>query len=354
MPRRLLSMLCCLLLLPCLSGVASERVEDLYASVVPVADRSAGALRQAAREGLAEVLVKASGKQSVLEQPAVDEALDQARELMRQYSYTRLTGGDALGARVEFDPAQIRALLASAGAPVWTANRPTVLVWLVAETPQGRRFVNQENDPELIRALSEGFARRGVPARFPLLDLTDSMALDPEVAWQLSSTALLGAAARYGVTEVLAGRFATLGAGDRTGDWIYLSAAGRSAAGRLHTAVSRATVSAVAAAGVNLVVDTLAERYAVSASGASAGATFLHVEAVDSYADYAAIVSWLQGLELIEQVDVAAVIADSLDLRLLSSADPGRLAEIIELNTDLEPVSAAASQPGRLHYRWRR
>lgn len=354
MARRLLSILCCLLLLPGLSARAVERVEDLYASVVPVEDRSAGALQRAAREGLAQVLVKVSGNQTVLEQSEVDDALGQARELVRQYSYTRLAEGDALGARVEFDPPQIRALLASAGAPLWTANRPTVLVWLVEETPEGRRFVSEESDPELVRALREGFHRRGVPARFPLLDLADTAALDPATAWQLPSSALLAAAARYGVAEVLAGRFATLGTGDRVGDWVYLSAAGRAVEGRLHSALDRVPAPVFAAVGVDLVVDTLAARYAVSASGASAGATFLQVDGVASYADYAAVVNWLQGLESVEQVDVSAVLADRLDLRLLSSADPGRLAEIIELNEDLEPVAATASASGRLHYRWRR
>lgn len=348
MPHRLLLLLCWLLLAASLPLRAAEQVQDLYASAVPVVDRGASALEGAARQALREVLIKASGSDSALAAPAVEAALQRARELMLQYSYTR-PGDDsgALAARIEFDPAQIRALLAEAGAPLWTANRPTVLIWLVEETPQGRRFVTRDNNPALAEALIQGFQRRGVPARFPLLDLTDSAALPVDMAWQLPASRLQSAAARYGVNDLLAGRLASVSAGGYLGDLVYLSSAER-----LGRTVSRAGVDALAAAGVDLVVEALAARYAVAASSAADDVVSLEVTGVQSYADYAAVLSWVEGLELVARVDVTAVEGDQLELRLHSGASVESLAEILALNANL--VAAAAPEPGRLSYRWRR
>lgn len=347
MPHRLLLLLCWLLLAASLPLRAAEQVQDLYASAVPVADRGAAALEEAARQALEEVLIKTSGSDSALAAPAVEAALQRARELMLQYSYVRLDGGDGLAARIEFDPPQIRALLAEAGAPLWTANRPTVLIWLVEETPDGRRFVTRENNPALAEALVRGFQRRGVPARFPLLDLADTAALPADMAWQLPASRLQSAAARYGVNDLLAGRLATVSAGDYLGDLVYLSSAGR-----LGRTVSRASADTLAAAGVDLVVEALAARYAVAASSAAAEAVLLEVSGVQSYADYAALLNWIEGLELVARVDVTAVAGEQLELRLHSGASVESLAEILGLNANL--VAAAAPEPGRLSYRWRR
>ncbi|GAB3310319.1 DUF2066 domain-containing protein [Haliea atlantica] len=347
MPHRLLLLLCWLLLAASLPLRAAEQVQDLYASAVAVADRGAPALEEAARQALEEVLIKTSGSDSALAAPAVEAALQRARELMLQYSYVRLDGGDGLAARIEFDPPQIRALLAEAGAPLWTANRPTVLIWLVEETPDGRRFVTRENNPALAEALIRGFQRRGVPARFPLLDLADTAALPADMAWQLPASRLQSAAARYGVNDLLAGRLATVSAGDYLGDLVYLSSAGR--VGR---AVSPGSPEALAAAGVDLVVEALAARYAVAASSAAADAVLLEVSGVQSYADYAALLNWIEGLELVARVDVTAVAGEQLELRLHSGASVESLADILGLNANL--VAAAAPEPGRLSYRWRR
>ena len=130
-----------LLLVVC-NAFPAELVRDLYVADVPVANRGETELARAAEEGLAQVLVKVSGSVDVLARPEVAGALQSARARVQQYSYNRIDNGDAaLSARVEFDPAQVRDLLLSAGAPIWTATRPAVLVWLVVEEAGQRSFV---------------------------------------------------------------------------------------------------------------------------------------------------------------------------------------------------------------------
>lgn len=349
---RTLWALVCLVLLAARGAVAAELVRDLYVADVPVADRSSGELARASGEGLAQVLVKVSGSVEVLALAPVEQALRGARSRVQQYSYTRIdapAGGDGpgpeLAARVEFDPAQVRELLASAGAPIWTATRPVVLVWLVTEDETGRRFVGPDTDPELVAGLVEGFRRRGVPLRFPLLDLADTAALDPDEAWSLPATLLLAASERYRATEVLAGRIAVLSSGDIAGDWVYLSGTGRQ-----DRSVVRASAPEFLREGVAMVAEDMASRYALAASGVDGSALAMTVSGITSYADYAAVVSWLESLEPISRAHISAVAGDSLSLMLTAEADAAQLAGIIELNPRLRPGSGLTADG--LGYRW--
>jgi hypothetical protein len=344
--RAPLNWLAALLLLFVFNAWPAELVRDLYVADIPVADRGEAELARAATEGLAQVLVKVSGSVDVLQRPEIAPALQGARGRVQQYSYSRVDAGSGeLSARVEFDAAQVRDMLVSAGAPIWTATRPAVLVWLVVEEAGERRFLSPGTHPELATQLAEGFRRRGVPLRFPLLDLTDAAALDPAEAWHLPSPLLVAASTRYRAGEVLAGRLAVLASGDVVGDWAYLSTQGRQ--GR---SVPRTEPGLFMQAGVELVVEDMAARYAISGVEAS-GAVSLRVRGVSSYADYAAIISWLEGLEPISQARLTALDEGTLTLAIVAAADLAQLASIIELNPRMRPVAGNSGEG--LEYQWR-
>jgi len=326
----------------------AEVVQGLYMGQVTVADRSQKELARAAGEALSQVLVKVSGSTEVLQLPEVASVLPDAMSQAQQFSYTR-TGSEEqpLAARFEFDRRWVSQLLTRAGAPLWTANRPEVLLWLVRDTPDGRQFVNRDSAPELVDELEAGFARRGVPLRLPLFDLVDAGALSSDQAWSLNAATLRQASARYRVDEVLAGRMTELSSGDWVGDWAYLSTQRR-----LDRSAAPQSTAAFLDAGVDLVAEDMASRYAVEAGSAPASGIVMTVENVSTYADFAAIVSWLEGLELIEQATVERIDGDRLELRLLAQADASQLSAIIELNRHLMPVIEAAPTTTELNYQW--
>ena len=329
-------------------------VEDLYAAEVPVASQSTAVLAAAARDALGQVVVKVSGSSAVLQNPAVIAALARARSQVQQYSYNRAPGPDAgLTARFEFDQAYITDLITRAGLPLWTSNRPLVLAWIVVETPQGREFLNADTMPELTAQVLAQFAHRGVPLQLPLYDLADTAAIAPEEAWQLQGSTLLAASARYKVQDILAGRLATLSTGSVVGDWAYLYGNDR-----LDRSGSAASTQMFFANGAALVAEEMSARYAVAPSAGSATGVVMSVVGVSTYADYAAIVSWLESLELIDVANVERVRGDRIELRLQAQADARQLAAIIELNKRLEPLPVAPIvQPGmdpgpQLSYQW--
>jgi hypothetical protein len=90
----------------------------------------------------------------------------------------------------------------------------------------------------------------------------------------------------------------------------------------------------------------------VAPSGAQAGGVPMSIAGVESYADYAKIVSWLEGLELIDHANVEAIVGDKIQLRLMARADAVDLKTILELNQSLVPVTPGPeTEP--LSYQWK-
>jgi len=329
------------------TSARADIIRDLYSAQVPVADQSAQALARASREALAEVLVKVSGSVDVLQYPSISDALGEARGHVQQYAYSRdKDEPQELSAHFEFDGAFVTRLVTQAGAPLWTANRPPVLVWLVVEDANGHYFANWETAPELAQQLLTEFARRGVPVQLPLFDLADSAALSPKEAWRLDGPALQSASARYNVQDIVAGRLGALSAGNLVGDWRYFSPDER-----IDRSVTASDAGAFVREGVSIVAEEMSARYAVSASGTDDSSVSMSVVGVFSYADYAGIVSWLEGLELIEHANIEYIQGDRVELRLHAQADAGQLAAIIELNERLVPLPPT-DPSDQLSYQW--
>lgn len=332
--------------------VRAEVVQDMYSAEVPVADQSSAELVRASRLGLSEVLVKVSGSVEVLANPAIAAALGGARDHLQRYAYSRAPGPQAqLGVKVLFDRTYITQMIIEAGLPLWTANRPAVLLWLVEEDATGRHYINAETSPEVVTALRSEFERRGVPVQLPLFDLSDAAALDPDRAWSLDGQALLAASARYNLENILAGRFARLANGRIAGEWVYFWQDERQA-----RPVTAENEQEFLRAGVALAAEAMSARYGVAAT-ANAGGLTVSISGVSGYADYAAIVAWLEGLELVERANVEAVQGDTILLRLQAQADAARLASIIELNKRLLPLPAAlpgTAQTAELNYQWQK
>ncbi len=337
------------LLLALSPGSHAAVVKDLYSAEVVVADKSQAALNAGSAEALSEVFVKVSGSTDVLQNPILLSALGNARSLVQQYAYARQESeSEVLLARFEFDDSVISNLVARAGVPLWTANRPAVLVWMVLEGPEGKQFLNRESSPQMMSRVTEEFARRGVPAQFPLYDLNDSAAISVDELWRLNAASLTGASQRYGVQDILAGRLATLSNGSWVGDWSYFS--GNS---RIDRSIRVGNPEAFLQAGVSLVAQEMSARYAVAPSRSVSQGVKVLVSGVSSYSDYASIVAWLEGLELIEYANVESIRGNTIQLNLVAQADATQLAAIIELNEHLLPVRSPDSVV-QLSYQWQR
>lgn len=339
-----------LFLLLCSAWATALVVDGLYQASVTVKDHSQRQLQSAASEALSQVLVRVTGNPDVGNTPEIRTALNRAQDYLQQYQYRRHE--DNLEVEISFDERLVTDLVLQAGLPLWTANRPAVLVWLVVDDRGGRQFAGADMPEGLHEAIREQFGRRGVPVTFPLLDLQDSMSLGVQEIWELNTLSAQRASERYGVADILIGRMTETSQGQWLGEWMY-SGQGR----RSEQSVYRESLEGFAAVGANLVADAMAAEFAVTGDPGSGSGIRLRVDGLGSFGDYRTIVDYLEGVELIEAVHAEFVSGSSAILQLRAQASADQLRRIIGLNRRLQSMESApalaGSPPADLDYQWR-
>lgn len=329
--KKLSLVLACLFLLADTAGAQVFSRSSVYSAQLEVEDRQSGTLASAQREGLAQVVIKATGRDDSVANELVEAALKRPSRYLLGYSY-EATGG-ALQLRVDYDERVVQELLAEAGLPLWTSNRPTVLAWLVLNE-ETRSFASSERAPEAVAQLSRSFERRGVPLQQPLYDLEDARAISPGEAWRQDSSALFAASRRYGDVLLLAGRVAQLSNGTVSGDWRFLDQT------QWRTVSLRAnSLAEFADAGAALVAGSLADRYAVVQDSGYGDSGFeLSLRGVRSFQDFRAVRDALSSMEAVSYVVPRNLQGDLLVLRLEAEADASRFERILELDKRFVPI----------------
>ena len=292
-------------------GLNAAPGTDFYIATVPVPDHSEKARLAAARQGLGEVLVKLTGTSGVATRPEVAAMLRRVSSYMLEYSYATLPGDgggpDRLAVRVRFDRAGVDSFLRSNQLPIWPLNRPRLLVWLVEDGPGGvSRFVTGEEAGPLVASLDRGFARRGMPVVYPLLDLQDQLVLDSRQARDFDDKArMMG---RDGQTLL-----------------------------RQQQADS---LDNLLAAVVDQVVDTVAANSSYVAQGRGE-VVALDVDGITSFGDYNRLADLLAELSMVRDVQITGVDGRRLYLSLAIEGGRDQLLDSLHRHPALELVASA-------------
>jgi len=361
-------------------------VEGLYLSTVEVADQSSAQRQKGFSLALAEVLIKTTGTKDITARPGVSQALAQASNYMVKYAYLpqpdpvspsedALANGEqaeiaqtpsGFPFSVQFAKATVDELMRTLDLPIWPANRPQVLVWVVEQTASGYRFVDAADLPQ---SLQSSFQRRGLPFQLPLYDLGDQLALSSLAAWSLNQQQLQDAAKRYGVDHWLVLRYSQLSSGGVRGSW-YLAGRKGDFAGdsALLNTLQAASNDAFLSASVDQVVDRFARQMTYFAD-AEANLFRLVVENIGSFAAFTQLNGFLSGLEIVNSVKVRSVEGDTLVLDLSTEGESRVLLRalnkeprlsrvtqvgdgVVEPSTMTLPPSTSPPSASLEHFRW--
>ncbi len=314
----------------------------LYDVQVPVRSQIAAERQRAGRIALQELLTRLTGLAQVPHHAEIDAALGAPERFFVSYRFSRRDAMSAAGQGaqefldVSFQPGDVLALLRRAGMPVWSANRPSVLVWLAIERGPTREIVAAGAD--LAAALDDRARRRGLQLRMPLMDLAD-FAIEPADVWGRFSPRLAQASVRYGPELVLLGRAAQTADGRWSSDWDIRRADGKPLPVDGRFVKRHQSAAGVAEQAVDQMADLLAARFAVRGDLV---AIPVRVSGAGSIRDYAALLDHLQSQAYIERVHVDAVRAQTMELRLFVRSGRDQLAELLALG-DRFVVEAAPS-----------
>ena len=363
--------LLCLCLAAGGSAANAAVVPWLYTAEVAVRSQSAGERHRAASTGFAEVLTRLTGLAPLPDDARIAGALAAPERFYARYEYVqRQAEPDAPGQVLvfHFDPGPVLRLLRQADLPVWAADRPRTLAWVVIEQQGERRLIGGA-DPladAVAGSLRQRARERGLELSLPLMDLTDA-ALSPTAVWGLFWEDIDAASVRYAPDLLLVGRLRQAADGWRS-EW-HLRSRGAASPVRLYDLPlparstrrsqgeplasafrhDRATAALAAAAAMDGVAATLAERFAVRGALTTIDAV---VSAAQTVPRYAALLAYLQSREYIERVDVHTVRADAIGLRLHSRSSPAQLRELLGMGNAFAFGAADAGAPGALALVW--
>lgn len=333
-----------------LLAAAPLRADDvpwLYDVQVPVADQSPGARIEAGGRALADLLTRITGLTSVPRSEPVARALAAPDLYYSQFGFERDADG-GLMLRLQFVPDAVLRLVREAQLPVWRANRPRVVAWIVVEDDTGERAVlGAASQHPVVQALRERARQRGLPLQLPLMDLEDQLAVDPAAVWGRLSQTLLPASERYGADIVLVGRLQQVPGGGWIGSWEFW------VEGDVRYLNRQAPeVAELGRGAADLVADELAGRYAVLDRGVRR--VDLAVSALTGANAYADLMRYLGDLEFVDELLVTRVEGDKLWLTLVTPADPEQLLSLFQLDRRLFPNSLSATPGVALDLVWQR
>lgn len=341
-----------LMVLP-LVGMAAE-VRGLYEAEAQVFSQKRSERAMAMATGLAEVLVKVSGRRDAAQVKGVAQATRRPAKFLQQYRYRALPEEQREQALQEaeqigvdkpepqlvvfrFDHAAVDKALRDNGLSVWGATRPSTLAWLAVQDESQRYLLGADSLEPARELLTREARRRGLALLLPLMDLQDQQALPFADVWGGFREPILQASARYPTESVLVGRMYQTQDGEWQAQWTLLES------GQTQSwTASGALPVEVIDEGVSGAIEVLASRYAPVA-GEQAGLLPVTIIDVRNLRDYARVTRYLKSLQQVEHVQVSRVDADQVTFELDVEGGPEAIAQTIALGNVLRRYQAMSN-----------
>lgn len=319
---------------------------NLYSGEVSVASQTEADRNAAIPEAFIQVLQKLSGQREMPLSPALDAALDEANSIVRSYRYKKVDQTAADGTVTEelrlvaqFMQPQVDGIVQQIGLPRWRQERPGVQIWVVIDDGFNRRLKPVEFGYAW-ESIEDIAAIRGLPVSWPELDEEEVQLVDLRLVWG-------------GFTDYLVERGAP-------GDGVAIIAARREgpqwvvrwnlASGSQHWSwqTSDLNLMYALADGIHQMTDQIAASNAIAASDQGNWAIDLSIGGLDSADDYVRCLKYLQGLSLVNAVEVLGAAPGSVNFNLQLNASTEYLAEAFEQGTVLARASAGSGYDYKL------
>jgi hypothetical protein len=187
--------LCFSVLLSWSSMSLCAELTDLYQAEVD-ANQSQNQWQQAA---VASVLVKLTGGEAILKNPAIATAIRSSSDFIKQFQMVQRDGRNLL--QVTLDQQKISSLLQQLQIPIWGSRRPDVLLWLTEKTLEAPQLVVLAEHP-LRNALIAQAKTYGLSYLFPRYDEQEVALINAAALWSGDWSGLTQVSSSYQATQV--------------------------------------------------------------------------------------------------------------------------------------------------------
>jgi hypothetical protein len=331
------------------AAVGAQEV-DLYSADATVANQDEAERQRALGLALLDVLVKVSGDTSLRHDAAATATLAEAPALVHNYGYRQVAasaGTTQTQLSVQFRREGVDELLTRLGRAVWSAPRPSTLVWMVIDDGGNKRVASAAQVAAL-GALTGTARARGLGLVLPALDAAEIEQVNAHALWEGQTEPAFAAASRYGAQAALvvrlarsakgwSGRFTLLDGGP-TEQW----------------SAEQADANDVLFAAAQGLADRLARRYAVAASERVVGDYLVWVSGIKNAAEFANVLSYVRAHPAVQAVSTHGARAGALELSVRLNVAPERWVAMLTQQNVLAADTDQAPRRGRVDLKLRR
>ena len=313
---------------------------DLYSGEIAVPGQAEADRNAAFPEALIQVMQKLSGQREIPPSPALDAALENAARYLRSYRYARVSRSAADGSVSEelrliaqFMQPEVDRMMLEIGLPRWRQERPGVQLWVVIDDGLGRQL-KPISFEYAWQAIEDIAAMRGLPVSWPDLDEEEQQLLDMSLVWGGFTDYLVERGAPADGVAIIAARREgpqwavrwNLASGSQTWSWQN----------------SDIELMYALADGIHRMADQIAANNAIGVSEQGIWTIEVSIGAVDSARDYAKCLEYLQGLSLVNRVEVMGAGPGRVQFRLQLNASTDHLAETFRQGLVLVPANTGS------------
>ena len=345
----LLCACCALCALLCLSPprARAESVTWLYDVSVEIPDRSSEARAAASREGLATVLTRLTGLAQLPQSPTLEAALAAPDRYALRFGYREAKRNDKpiVQLAVRYADAALQKLVKDSALPLWSANRPKLLVWVARDAASRQTMRAPDATDPVDDALSSRATFRGLPIALPPADgAPDAIALS-DALQRTDPASLHDIAQRAQADGMLVGRIVASPSGRAHGQWrMALFGADE------RFELDAATPEEAAALAIDRATDEIVGQYAIAAG--EEREMRMRVDGISDFAQYSALLRYLGSLEFVEQLRVVEVERGALHVSITTNTPWDRFAKLLALDGRLQSTMSLPDPSSEIDFAW--
>jgi len=323
------------------STAFAVRVNSIYRAEIPVSSQSVQERDQAVLQGLSQVLIKVSGKPTILNNPTIKSHLTAAAaNLMQEYSYTENL------LKVSFDQNGVNKLLKDANSPIWGTSRPLIVAWIQYQgANQAPQIIDSHSGNEIQALLKQNSDRYGLPVLLPMMDVTDLNQLSGNDVANMRVDNLQSASKRYGNDAILVMNISQQNHTVTAQSKLVL---GKESWGWNSTGD---TVQNVLNSLMDKVSETLVARYSTVVTNVTQKNITLKITGVNQQTDFAELIHYIQNIAFVDSVQPAKISGDAIELSISLRGSQEAFVQAISLDKKLTPT-ADNSNTQLLIYEW--
>jgi len=312
---------------------------DPYRGLVLAEQSNENTLRQ---EALKQVLIKVSGNVDIVTLDESENLMTNIRSMLSQFGYQNIDGERFYYAL--FDKSKINKALNDMQQPIWGETRPSPLVWLVNENRQitSEYMINSQQDKDLSWGLKKAELKRGIAAKFPILDLDEALVISASDISGRFHQVVADASKRYDAEYVVLANLYKL----RNGKWqLKWELVQYNAENNKKQLINKRVIGEqkvdVMAQMLNDIADYYAQKFAIFENNGEKLTQVLSINKINTLSDLTLLNQVLGGLNAVERFKVVEI--NQQQVKVLVTLKGGLMSLENALNAQSHLQSDAAS-----------